>query len=65
MRTEQVILYHYEGCPYCGRVENALHDLNLQIEKRDILEDPASMKELLAARKLKTVPVLRVTHEDD
>ncbi len=64
MRSEQVVLYHYEGCMYCGRIEKALLDLNLHIEKRDILENPQSMKELLAARGLKTVPVLRVTHND-
>lgn len=64
MRAEQLVLYHYDNCPYCGRVERTLATLNLHIAKKDILEDPVAMRELLAARGLKTVPVLLINNDD-
>lgn len=59
-RADDLVLYHYDGCFYCGRVERVLSDLGVEVEHRDILENPGYMRELIDARGLKTVPVLRI-----
>lgn len=59
-RADDLVLYHYDGCVYCGRVERVLAELGVEIEHRNILKRPEFMKELVEARGLKTVPVLRI-----
>lgn len=58
---EHLALYHSAACPYCIRVRRVIDDLGIDIELRDILEDPDHRTALLAARGRATVPVLRCT----
>lgn len=60
----RLALYHYPSCPYCQRVFRALDELGLAVERRDIHQDRAALRELVAARGRQTVPVLRIEHED-
>jgi len=60
IRAEDLALYFFEACPYCVRVRHALERLGLQIELRDIREEPRYRQELVAARGRGTVPVLRI-----
>ena len=61
MRTvDDLALYLYDGCGYCQRVRAAIADLELDIEERNIFDDPAHMRALVAARGRRTVPVLRI-----
>jgi glutathione S-transferase len=53
-------LYHFDGCPYCGRVRTALDRLGLEIELRDTHASPGYAQELIAATGRRTVPVLRI-----
>lgn len=57
-----LILYHFENCPYCGRVEDAIHRLGIEsnIERRDILKNPAYRDELMQMTGIKQVPCLIV-----
>lgn len=57
-----LILYHFENCPYCGRVEDAIHRLGIEdkIERRDILQEPKYREELVRLTGLKQVPCLIV-----
>ena len=57
-------LYHYAGCPFCTLVRNAMDSLGLEIELRDILQDPERRRELVEATGRQTVPCLRVESED-
>jgi glutaredoxin 2 len=57
-------LYYSEGCPFCVRVLRAIDALNIDVEPRNIYEDPAHLEELRAARSRTTVPVLRITSTD-
>jgi glutathione S-transferase len=57
-------LYHYPSCPYCQRVRRAADELGIALELRDIHAQPGRLGELLAATGRRTVPVLRIEHED-
>ena len=57
----KLILYHFEGCPYCYKVENALKELVVEgLEHRDILINPAYRDELVSLNGIKQVPCLVV-----
>ena len=63
-RVAGLVLYQFEGCPYCGRVRRALDALGIEIEIRDTLDDAASARELVEATGRRTVPVLRIEEAD-
>lgn len=58
-------LYHFDSCPYCARVRRALKDLELDVALADIHRDPAAQADLVAATGRQTVPVLRISDEDE
>lgn len=61
---ETLALYHYVGCPYCTRVQRVIDRLGIDVELRDIFENPQHRRDLVAARGRATVPVLRCTSAD-
>ena len=61
---DQLALYHFESCPFCGRVRGAIDRLGIDVELRDILLDERYRDELIAERGRPTVPVLRITSPD-
>jgi glutaredoxin len=61
--AEGLALYHYEGCGYCSRVRRQLTRLGVEVELRDIDEEPRFEEELYQARGRRTVPVLRIEEE--
>ena len=60
----KLVLYHYAGCGFCGIVRSVTAELGLEIELRDILEDPEHERELVAATGRQTVPCLQIEAED-
>ena len=62
-KNDKLTLYHFDACPYCARVRTVIDELGLDVEQRDIREDPSQRDELVA-RGLQTVPVLRITAAD-
>jgi len=57
-------LYQTRFCPYCHRVRDAIERLGLDVELRDIGEDPLRRRELSQATGRQTVPCLRIERED-
>ena len=57
-------LYHYEGCFYCTLVRNAASDLGVELELRNIHDNPEYKQQLIDLRGRKTVPVLRIVEAD-
>jgi glutaredoxin 2 len=57
-------LYHYDSCPYCHRVRSAIDRLGIEVELRDIDQQPEHLRALMGARGRRTVPVLRIEGED-
>ncbi len=71
MTTEQqtpahLALYHFESCPYCVLVRNAIRQLGIAnaIELRDILAEPAHRRELIQGGGMSQVPCLRMDYPD-
>ncbi len=62
--SEKFALYHYVGCPFCTITRSAIDRLGIDVELRDIFQDPQHRRDLIAARGRATVPVLRITSPD-
>ena len=60
MNTKNLSLYHFEGCPYCQRVRDAMRRLGIEIELRDIRTSSEHLGALRSATGRSTVPVLRI-----
>ncbi|RPJ78818.1 MAG: glutaredoxin [Alphaproteobacteria bacterium] len=58
MKTPLLELYYFDSCPYCQRVLNVIHDLNIKVEYKDIHENLNDMQKLLYITGRKTVPCL-------
>ncbi len=61
---ERLALYHFDGCPYCARVRQAIARLGLDVELRDIRTSRRHWEDLVAARGRRTVPVLKIDAPD-
>ncbi len=57
-------LYKYDGCPFCAMVGSSIDRLGVNVEMRDILENPQHRDDLIGARGRATVPVLQITSPD-
>jgi len=58
--ADKLALYHFNGCPFCSMVRSAIDRLGINVELRDIFEDPQYHDDLIKARGRATVPVLRI-----
>ncbi len=61
---DKLALYHSQSCPFCAFVRSAIDRLGLDIELREIFDEPRYRDELIEARGRATVPVLRITSPD-
>ena len=62
-REPGLALYHFDGCPFCRRVRDALFALDLEIEQHNIHENARRYHELIEATGRSTVPCLRIDGE--
>jgi len=58
--TQDLVLYHYEGCGPCARVKNELKELGLTIPMKDIRQSETALNELVSIGGLRQVPCLFV-----
>ena len=58
---DKLALYHYVGCPFCSIARSPIERLGIDVELRDIFENPQHRDDLIKARGRATVPVLRIT----
>ena len=61
---DNLALYYFDSCPFCIRVRRVIDALGIDVELRNIYEEPGYLEELRAARGRTTVPVLRITSAD-
>jgi len=61
---DRLALYYFDGCPFCIRVLRVIDALGLDVERRNIYQEPAHLDALREARGRTTVPVLRITSPD-
>ena len=62
--TSHLSLYYFETCPYCVRVLDVLEEMKLLLEMRQILNEEAYARELVAEGGIDQVPCLRIVHPD-
>ncbi|MBW2191225.1 MAG: glutaredoxin [Deltaproteobacteria bacterium] len=62
--ADRLALYHFDSCPFCMRVRRAIDTMRIDVELRNIYEEPGYLQELRDARGRTTVPVLRITSPD-
>lgn len=58
MKTPLLELYYFDSCPYCQRVLNVIHDLNIKVQYKDIHDNLNDMQKLMYITGRKTVPCL-------
>lgn len=63
--AKKLALYHFDSCFYCMMVRRTIDKLGVDVEYRNIFDDPTYREELMAARGRTTVPVLRGYTEND
>jgi len=61
---DKLALYHSRTCPFCALVRSAIDRLGLDVELREIFEEPRYREQLVEERGRATVPVLRITSPD-
>ena len=62
--TRSLVLYHYESCWFCARVRRVIGQLNLNVEKKDILQSAEHRQSLVNGGGHATVPCLRIREAD-
>lgn len=63
-QTENMVLYHFQQCPFCVKTRRQIHRLGLNIENRDARNDPKWNQELISEGGKYQVPCLKITAED-
>lgn len=63
MKTDNLVLYQFETCPYCRRVRDYLEKAGLDIKMKDTLQDPAVREELRQLGGKTQVPALLIDGE--
>jgi len=58
---DKLALYYFDGCPFCSMVRSAIDRLGVDVELRNINQDPQHRDDLVKVRSRATVPVLRIT----
>jgi len=58
---DALALYYMDGCPFCNLVRAVIDELEVDVELRNIFQEPQHRADLVEARGRATVPVLRIT----
>jgi glutaredoxin len=59
-----LILYQFEGCPFCVKVRRAAKRMGIKLELRDANKVPAYGQELVQGGGSMQVPCLRISNAD-
>jgi len=43
----KLVLYHFDTCPFCGRVKAFMEENNILLPMKDIKKDPGAREELI------------------
>ncbi len=63
-QTENMVLYHFQQCPFCVKTRRQVNRLALSIEKRDARNNPKWNQELITDGGKYQVPCLKITTAD-
>ncbi len=54
----ELTLYKFDACPFCARVANFMQKNKLEVNQKDIWQDPSARDELIQIGGRPTVPCL-------
>jgi len=60
LQNQELVLYEYFTCPFCFMTRRVIKQLGVEIERRDILQDPDYRQELIQGGGKSQVPCLRI-----
>jgi len=63
-QTKDMVLYHFQMCPFCVKTRRQIRHLALNIENRDARNDPQWNQELIEEGGKYQVPCLKITADD-
>jgi len=63
-KTDNMVLYQFNQCPFCVKTRRQIHRLALNIEKRDARNDEKWNQELINDGGKYQVPCLKITDTD-
>lgn len=61
--AHELVLYKYDACPYCARVQRTVRELGLTLSYRDTREEDGAREELRERTGRTTVPCLFIDGE--
>ncbi len=59
----KLILYQFDECPYCQKVQRVIQELNLEVEMRNTRKNPKWREDLIAFNGKTQVPCLVVDNK--
>lgn len=59
--TSAMVIYQLKACPFCVKVRRQVKRLGLNIQYKNVEDDPRNQQELMNGGKLDQVPCLRQT----
>lgn len=62
--ADDLTLYYFESCPFCIRVLRAMDLLGIEMNLRNVRQDPAYRQELVEGGGRSMVPCLRIDNPD-
>ena len=60
---KDLVLYHFDSCPYCAKVRDYLDENNISIQRKDIRKNSEFREELLKIAGKGQVPCLVIDGE--
>ena len=57
---QKLILYHFEGCPFCHMVRDFIEDNSMEVIEKDIRMDASAREELIRIGGKTQVPCLSI-----
>lgn len=60
MSAPKLELFKYDACPFCVRVMDAVDQLGVKVEMKDILMDQSNLQRLMNDTGRRTVPCLYI-----
>ena len=65
MSVKSLSLYHYQSCPFCAMSRNAINQLNIDVELRDIQLDKSNFIDLMTFGGKMQVPCLLIENSEN
>jgi len=64
-KIKNLALYHYDSCPFCAKTRQAIKELGLSIELRNIQTNPHHRNDLKRGGHKTQVPCLRIEQSNE